>query len=526
MNKDLVRKLMEISRTMIAFALLLLASAVTHAQPAGLDDTFAGNGQMIRPFTGNHTFEQAEAIAVQGDGKVVVALACKPDAINIPNLCVYRLNKNGTPDSSFAGGATVVTNTKADWYSNAQFNARIALQSTGRIVIATPCRTVDQTLRICVTRLNSNGSIDSSFGTAGLVTTLIAQESVVGGVVIDAVDRIVVAGSCLGVATNYDFCLARYAAGNGAPDPTFGSNGQVVTTFAVGQNADERIHALAISPRNHDIIVAGRCPGPHSTTHFCVARYRSDGSLRTTFGSNGIVYGSPGGIPSNNSAVALALQLDEKIVVGGQCDNAICLMRWHANGSVDTTLDGAYGSTGISRLSFPETSLSGLKAIALQRDGSIIVLAGCLHSAQQNGVFCMTRLWPEGYVDTSFNYEDAYVYVDVSVGGWPTDVAVAHDGRIYAAGSCRPAASSNVQQSCVYRFLGGPYMYSACSFDVDGDGVVTAQTDGVIWLRAMLGFRESRLLPGVTIAPGARRTTSSEIRDFLLSHCGIAVSPN
>ncbi len=151
--------------------------------------------------------EQINAIAMQPDGKIVLAGFC-----NVSDLafCVGRINPDGTPDLvGFGVGGLVVTTLGS---GSASINA-IALQSDGKIVAAGHCSGASNG-DFCLTRYHSNGANDLSFGTGGWVITQIGTGGdTANAVAIQADGKIVAAGSCNG-ASFTDFCIARYQGGS------------------------------------------------------------------------------------------------------------------------------------------------------------------------------------------------------------------------------------------------------------------------------------------------------------------------
>ena len=126
-------------------------------------------------------------------------------------------------------------------------------------------------------RYNTDGSLDMTFGDNGVVTTDITGYYMPTSVVIDADQRIVVAGSEYDVGT-----LARYNT-DGSLDTTFGVGGIQTTSFGSGYAVG---HSVAIQS-DGKILVAGRAYNG-SNEDFGLARYNTDGSLDSTFGDNGI----------------------------------------------------------------------------------------------------------------------------------------------------------------------------------------------------------------------------------------------
>jgi uncharacterized delta-60 repeat protein len=120
-----------------------------------------------------------------------------------------------------------------------------------------------------------------------------------------------------------DFCIARFNS-NGTLDTTFGSSGKIIQP--IGSDYDNG-YSLAIQP-NGKILLGGYCYNG-SNNDFCIARFNSDGSLDTTFGSSGKVIQH---IDVSDDYVSLAIQPDGKILLGGYCYNGsnydFCIVRF------------------------------------------------------------------------------------------------------------------------------------------------------------------------------------------------------
>jgi uncharacterized delta-60 repeat protein len=303
---------------------------------------------------------------VQPDGKIVVAGSC---LIIIPNFCLARYNANGALDATFGtDGIAAPFMTIYGDYANA-----LTIQPDGKFVVAGYCYHGGISTEFCLARFSTNGELDTTFGSAGLVfTKLSTYDDIARALVVQPDGKILAAGSC-----SDSFCVARYNA-NGALDATFGSSGTVI---AVGGSSEG--HALALQ---HDgrIVVAGECYA--GGWDFCLARFSANGALDPSFGSSGKV-ATPMG--SNNDYIrAIALQPDGKIVVAGYCwngtKNDVCLARYLASGA----LDASFNSTG-KLISPIGASDSVATAAALQPDGKIVVAGYCSNGS--NNDFCVAR---------------------------------------------------------------------------------------------------------------------------------------
>ena len=354
-----------------------------------LDSSFA-NGGIFRYEYGNvYSTDQLRGIALQPDGKIVAAGRVTVGNGD-PAFAVIRLNPNGTFDSTFGTNGIVVKN----FFSSIDEATEVAIQSDGKILVS---GWVTQggvnnglTYDFTVLRYDTNGNLDPSFGSGGVVFTDfggrgdLAQTSV-----LQPDGKLVVAGWVSVPGSQYDFGLVRYNS-DGSLDATFGAGGKVVTPI-VG-NLGELVRGMALAPGGK-IVVTGdlynpSIPGGSSGhTDLVVVRYNPDGSLDQSFDGDGkFVYDSNIN-DRNDSGEDTIVQPDSKILVAGQShlrqvqpgvsDVDMLLMRINAGGG----LDNSFGNGGITYTDFgifagpfttPRTADNG-SAIILQSDGKIVV---------------------------------------------------------------------------------------------------------------------------------------------------------
>jgi len=245
----------------------------------------------------------------------------------------------------------------------------------------------------CVPASTAAGALDTCFGTGGKVTTdITADRDYSRGLAIQSDGKIVVAGisGYSATAGNADFTVVRYNT-DGSLDTSFDTDGIVITDFGPGTNDDDYCRGLAIQP-DGKIVVAGRSFVTPATYALAVIRYNADGSLDTTFDGDGKAQFE---MPAIIEMYAFALQPDGKIIVGGRAfsfsTNSFngLIARFNSNGSLDTSF-GSNGST--------TASVSGVFSVALQTDGKIVA-AGTQGS---DPAFAVARLNPNGSPDTSF----------------------------------------------------------------------------------------------------------------------------
>ncbi|HEX4795100.1 MAG TPA: SdrD B-like domain-containing protein [Humisphaera sp.] len=368
-----------------------------------LDTSFGTAGIAVAPILGNSA-SNANAVVVQSDGKELVGGWAVVGGWR--RFAVTRLNTNGSVDTTFgtAGTASVAVGV----FSQA---TAIALQSDGRIVVAgttdvglgtTDTKGHTSNQDFAVARLNSNGTIDTSFNTTGSITIdFNANQDSVAGVRIQSDGKIVVAGSAdagPGDDTSL-FAVARLNS-NGTLDTTFGTGGKVTTDIDTGTDNGYGVR-LDSSGR---IVVAGTSSAAGSTVQMIsMVRYKTNGALDTTFGTGGkvltqspTVYGAGG--------KALFIQSNGQLLVVGQdstidqfqrIKDSIIVARYSSNGVLDST----FGSAGIAETNISQFALTTTSA-ALTSDGHILV-AGLTGSGTSTNSF-LVRLTSAGGLDTSF----------------------------------------------------------------------------------------------------------------------------
>jgi uncharacterized delta-60 repeat protein len=205
----------------------------------------------------------------------------------------------------------------------------------------------------------------------------------------------------------------------------------VKTSFGAGPPA--LAWALALQ-RDGKIVAAGTAESSEAA-YFAVARYKSNGALDRSFGSNGKVETAFGNAGAAANAWAVAVQPDGKILVGGelffqesgQDQNAIALARYRSDG----TLDASFGSGGKVTTPIGSFPARGVKALALQQDGKIVVVGARKNGSQT--LFALVRYRWDGSLDLSFGSGGLVTTALGSVDG-ASDVLVQRNGRIVAVG--------------------------------------------------------------------------------------------
>ena len=287
----------------------------------GALDPYFGNGGIARvPVTGN-----AYSMALQPDGKIVVA-GYSGTAYSV--FTAVRFTTDGQLDPAFANNGIVTID-----FGQSATAWTVAVQSNLKIILAG--NTEGPGNQCALARLNENGSLDTSFGTGGKKTVALVKPNQGGTIRTLAIqgDGKIVAGGW----GNSDLALMRFLP-NGQLDTTFGSSGKTLTNFLT--NSTDQCFDIAIDSLGR-IIAAGRVTqsvNKSSYQYFVVARYSANGTLDTSFGTNGLTTTSFVG--GTTLAKALVLQADNKIVLVGQVGVGpwdIAVARYQENGAIDTS---------------------------------------------------------------------------------------------------------------------------------------------------------------------------------------------
>jgi len=250
-----------------------------------LDPTFSGNGTVLTDFGSGHN-DVAYAVALQPDGKIVVAGASFVRDLSSDGVfALARYLRTGTLDPSFGGDGTVLTDFGS---SRGDSASALALQPDGKIVVAGSSSISGGNLS-ALARYLPNGTLDTSFSGDGKVTTDVGGTNwgSASALALQPNGKIVVAGMS-NASGNSDIALARYLP-NGTLDTSFSGDGTVLTNFGSGSN--EEATALAIQPRDGRLVVAGvtwaRASGNQD---FALARYHAihcNGVVATRVGTAG-----------------------------------------------------------------------------------------------------------------------------------------------------------------------------------------------------------------------------------------------
>ena len=409
---------------MVALAAVVVPFAPSTAQdeavsgylPGSLDPGFGSGGVVVSglsPKTARGSVTQSEnfltgqafstgfddqdelyAAALQGDGKVVVVgSATTGDHFDI---ILGRYNVDGSLDTSCGTDGSINYNHRGSGGSARQEHAyAVAVQGDGKIVVAGWHSDNNDGEIIMVLRFNTDCSLDTTFDSDGIATTHFGQEeNYAHSLAIQDDSKIVAAGYAYTNRNNHhDFVVLRYNT-DGSLDTTFSSDGRVTTNF--GTRSEDHAYAAAVQA-DGKIVTAGYAGnvGQEQNRDFAVVRYDTDGLLDTTFGDAGKVRTEVGA--GEDIAYSVAVQADGKIVAGGTAENAagkkvFAVVRYDNDGSLDAT----FGTSGKVTTSLTDTDDEAY-SLKIQADGRIVV-AGY----SNENLFALVRYHTDGSLDRFF----------------------------------------------------------------------------------------------------------------------------
>lgn len=395
------------------------------AQYAGFPDSTFGDQGIVISDIQNLSSDIIFAVAIQEDGKIIAAGNTFQSGGY--DIAVTRYNTAGALDTSFGTGGIII-NQFANNYNG--FARAVAIQGDGKILVAGWVVTGTGNV-ISLLRLNSNGTLDTGFGTAGVAFTEIdnSAATTVSAMAIQDDGKIVLACTATDINGSYINVL-RYSS-NGYLDDSFGQNGLVVTNL--NDSTSDQVNAMLIQP-DGKILIAG-ASARDGDTDIQLLRYQPDGNLDNSFGNAGVVILNPGnGII--DIVYAVDIQEDGKIVAAslnndGFNNGNVGVIRFNLNGSLDDT----FGNAGVVILDLSDNSADFAKSVKVQTDGKIIVSGYLTQDFMPADAF-ISRLNSDGNVDPAFAFNGILIQ---DIGGLSNDgvfaSAVQQDGRILLAGT-------------------------------------------------------------------------------------------
>jgi uncharacterized delta-60 repeat protein len=419
----MVMRIFSCSLAPLACMAALLAAATALAAAGELDPGF-GSGGVVSTDVNGAIGTRVHGMARQPDGKLVVVGGAWSSLYGA-DVALVRLTANGGLDPAFGQNGVVKTD-----FATPEVGSAVAVEPDGKIVVAVR-RFLGADARLDLVRYLSDGTLDVTFGTEGVVATPITGlAGLPYGLAVQHDGKVVAAGTR---GTN-GVDLVRYTV-DGDLDPSFGANGTASTPFVHGD-----WYRVVVQPDGKILVSASVSTGSD------VARYTRDGELDPGFGTAGHVQ-----LLRPFTATSLLVQPDRRILLAGlgtcgpNCDVAV--VRLTPGGDPDPS----FGTNGFvtTDLGAQETAYG----LALQPDGKIVAVGGRRMSFPGNSDFLAVRYTATGALDPAFG-PGGTLLTEIAGDDVAMAVAAQPDGKIVAAGDGFATSPYPPTRFAIVRYLG------------------------------------------------------------------------
>ena len=421
------------SYSKLLFGLTMLLAMFNPINAVELDTNFSTDGYDLNTFGGS-AYEYTE-VKVQSDGKIVAV--GYNNVSGTYDMFVVQYNDDGTLDTGFDTDGYKLLNFYTDKMS---FGMSLAFQSDGKIVIAGKTRNTNDKFEFVMVRLNSDGSLDTTFDTDGIVLwTEDSSNDFIGNAHVQILSdgKILVGGEAMFSGDSKENYFVAKFTSTGNLDTTFGASSGYTDIAVTGTGSGDTQGMLVDS--DGKILIAGNNGDISSNTNgtngdYAVARFNNDGTIDTTFGGgDGLFEFDGGGDGFHDFGADIAQQGSKYIIVGktrNSSDYKWSVSRIDSDGTLDTT----FGTNGHTLFSGSNT-YDFVKGVQVLSDNSILVAGQW--EAVVNGRYDTTiaKLTENGALDTSFDDDGVYSYSFNNMTNKVYDMVVDSSGRIITVGS-------------------------------------------------------------------------------------------
>jgi uncharacterized delta-60 repeat protein len=469
--------------------------------PDGANDPSFASGGLVSANFGS-TYATSNAMVIQSDGRIIIVGSANNATDGTNDILLARFGtpvistipdfsgpNDGTPDTTLGISGLITTS----FHPVDGAGSHASLQQPDGKVILVGSAVLGGQSYIALARYNADGTLDSTFGTGGLVANELGDAKAAA---LQTDGKIVVA------AANK---VARYMP-NGLLDASFGTNGFATITGMTASNSS----CLAIQSDGKLVICGYASNGTNND--FAVARLNTDGSMDSSFDGDGVVTTATGNL--NEVAQSVALQPDGKIVVCGNSwgyntqganESSFAVVRYLPNGALDTTFD----SGGIAKTTFGDFTYATPNHLVIQKDGKIVV-TGPMSPGGVSGL-AAARYLPNGALDPTFDGDGKLMLT--GQGGLGAVLAIQNDGKILVGGPAGTVALSTPFNIARLTSSG------ALDTTFDGDGIAS------ITFGASQGELTSLLVQPDDRVIAAGSTLANNRYAFAMQRLGHALAP-
>ncbi|HLY70360.1 MAG TPA: T9SS type A sorting domain-containing protein [Puia sp.] len=378
-----------------------------------IDSSFGNYGWTYSNFAG--PYQTLTSLHINANGRILTGGYAESTG-GTTQFALARFLPNGNPDSSFGTYGQVLTSLTD---STQDYSTCIFLQTNGEILLGGYAVPNDNNEEFGLARYQSNGSIDSSFASNGiLLGTYPDQSYYYSNILVQPDGRLIVFGNVYEAYNTFQSYLWRYTA-NGAIDPNYGQNGRASTI--AGSN-------FAVMQSDGKVVIAGS-ETINYTDSIQVSRYLTNGNLDPSYGTLGIerVLLQPYYV---EFPTAVAIQSDNKTIVAGWQENFLgdanglngIITRFNSNGTVDS----GFGVSGLTN--FNVGFLGIAEYLSIQPNGKIL-LTGYYETPSYQFFAFLMRLKSNGNIDSSFG-QNGVITFNVGAETFPQGLFSLSNGKI------------------------------------------------------------------------------------------------
>lgn len=273
------------------------------------------------------------------------------------------------------------------------------------------------------------GKLDLKYGSGGVAITTQGPDifSQISSIAIQSDGKVVAAGSSYNsIIGKYYINVLRYKT-NGTLDSSFGVGGMVIDS--IGLSDDNEASCIAIQPDGK--IIVGGFAFISTDFDFVLLRFNTNGTHDSTFGTYGIITKNLG---DDNFANSIALQANGKILLCGSTSNGndqdFVVVRFNHDGSTDVN----YAAAGMALVSMTSASEDIPTHIKVQPDGKAIIVGLSANTTTYIPKVALLRLDTNGFPDNSFGNSGKVVNAFSANGDQLTSLVLQPDGKMVVVG--------------------------------------------------------------------------------------------
>lgn len=412
-----------------------------------IDTSFGDAGVSLQDFKLGD--DEAQAIAVQDDGKILVAGYSSNGAVK--DLIVSRFSEDGTLDIDFNSAGTFTYSLG----SGDTIGRSLAIQGDGKIIVGGS--TYDGGAKVAVLRLTADGFLDSTFADSGYLVLAVDEGEIVStGIQLTPTEDIVLAAT-ITPESSISYAFFAKIKSDGELDASFSEDGQ--SSYKDGTN---NVVINTINVLSDDKILAGGSFTEESVTQAGLLKINTDGSIDTTYATDGRSSLALGG--TSSVIRSSALDSDGNVIVAGAINNGEYDEAFVAKIGDDGSLAPEFGSSGIYKTTYSVES--AVYSVSLGDDDSISAV-GFLQSSTSKDIFVLSLSENSATQTTAITY----IVTDIAENDDVAYAAIALENDVLlAAGSSSNGDDLDV---ALLRFVEGSSLSSATATS-SVDGITTS----------------------------------------------------